>query len=205
MSTDHSITFSELRTDRLLLRPLREEDRAPFIAYHERSRDHLRPWSPRMPEGVTLDQFFTQQLDRAQRGLADGTVLRLGAFLLDGNELVGMFNLNNIVRGVFEGADAGWQIAARHTGKKLATEGVYALLDIALAPPHPAPAHPRGLNLHRVQANIIPQNTASLKVAENCGFRREGLAEKMLKINGAWQDHVMHAKLACEHECRWLR
>lgn len=199
MSADHSIAFLELRTERLLLRPLREGDRGDFIAYHEQSREHLRPWSPRMPEGVTLDQFFTQQLERSQRGMRDGTVLRLGAFLLDGGELAGMFNLNNIVRGVFECADAGWQVGAGHTGKYLASEGVWALLDIAFAPA------PIGLGLHRVQANVIPQNTASLRVAEKCGFRREGLAEKMLRINGAWQDHVMHAKLASEHEGRWLR
>ena len=199
MSADHSIAFAELRTERLLLRPLREGDCGAFIAYHERSREHLRPWSPRMPEGVTLDQFFTQQLERSQRGMRDGTVLRLGAFLLDGNEPVGMFNLNNIVRGVFECADAGWQVGAGHTGKSLASEGVWALLDIAFAPA------PLGLGLHRVQASVIPQNTASLRVAEKCGFRHEGLAEKMLKINGAWQDHVMHAKLASEHEGRWLR
>lgn len=199
MSVDHSIAFTELRTERLLLRPLREEDRAAFIVYHEKSREHLRPWSPRMPDGVTLDQFFTQQLERSQRGLKDGTVLRLGAFMLAGNALIGMFNLNNIVRGVFECADAGWQVGVEHTGHYLATEGVWALLDVAFAPP------PLGLGLHRVQANVIPQNTASLRVAEKCGFRREGLAEKMLRINGAWQDHVMHAKLATEHECRWLR
>lgn len=199
MTADHSITFIELRTERLLLRPLREEDRETFIGYHEKSRDHLRPWSPRMPDGVTMDQFFTQQLERSQRGLKDGTVLRLGAFLPAGGGLAGMFNLNNIVRGVFECADAGWQVGIGYTGKHLATEGVWALLDIAFAPA------PLGLGLHRVQANVIPQNTASLRVAEKCGFRREGLAEKMLRINGAWQDHVMHAKLASEHEGRWLR
>jgi ribosomal-protein-alanine N-acetyltransferase len=202
VSADHSISFSELRTDRLLLRPLREEDRPAFIAYHDRSREHLRPWSPRTPEGVTLEQLFTQQLERSQRGLRDGSVLRLMAFALEpgpGTNLVGMFNLNNIVRGVFECADAGWQVGAGHTGKYLATEGVWALLDVAFAPP------PRGLGLHRVQANVIPLNGPSLRVAEKCGFRREGLAHKMLKINGAWQDHVMHAKLADEHEMRFLK
>jgi [ribosomal protein S5]-alanine N-acetyltransferase len=199
VSADHSISFGELRTDRLLLRPLREEDRAAFVGYHEKSREHLRPWSPRMPDGVTLEQFFTQQLERSQRGMRDGTVLRLGAFVLTDGVLVGMFNLNNIVRGVFECADAGWQVGTGHTGQDLATEGVWALLDIAFANP------PRGLSLHRVQANIIPQNGPSLRVAEKCGFRREGLAKKMLKINGAWQDHVMHAKLADEHVGRYVR
>jgi ribosomal-protein-alanine N-acetyltransferase len=45
------------------------------------------------------------------------------------------------------------------------------------------------LGLHRVEANIIPSNTASLGVARNCGFRKEGYSPRYLRIAGTWQDH----------------
>jgi ribosomal-protein-alanine N-acetyltransferase len=35
-------------------------------------------------------------------------------------------------------------------------------------------------------------------VLERNGFRREGLARRLLKINGVWEDHVLHALLAEE-------
>jgi ribosomal-protein-alanine N-acetyltransferase len=51
-----------------------------------------------------------------------------------------------------------------------------------------------------VQANIIPGNLPSLRVAQKCGLRREGMAPRYLKIAGQWQDHVMTAKTIEEHD-----
>ncbi|WP_330651588.1 GNAT family N-acetyltransferase [Tepidibacter aestuarii] len=44
--------------------------------------------------------------------------------------------------------------------------------------------------LHRIEANIMPKNKASLRVVEKLGFYNEGLALKYLKINGKWEDHI---------------
>ena len=46
------------------------------------------------------------------------------------------------------------------------------------------------LNLHRIEANIMPKNKASLKVVEKLGFINEGISKKYLKINGSWEDHI---------------
>lgn len=46
------------------------------------------------------------------------------------------------------------------------------------------------LGLHRIEANIMPKNKASLRVAEKLDFKNEGLSTKYLKINGVWEDHI---------------
>ena len=51
------------------------------------------------------------------------------------------------------------------------------------------------LGLHRIEANIMPCNLPSLGVAEKCGFVREGLSRKYLKINGVWEDHIHMVRL----------
>jgi ribosomal-protein-alanine N-acetyltransferase len=51
------------------------------------------------------------------------------------------------------------------------------------------------LRLHRVEAACIPSNTASARLLERCGFIREGRAREYLCINGAWQDHLLYARL----------
>lgn len=185
----------EFQTERLTLRPLTSADRHAFIRFHTISREHLRPWSPTMPD-MPLEMYFDTQLERTHRALSAGDALRLIALDRLSGRMAGTFNLNNIVRGVFESADAGWAVSADFIGRGVATEGVTALLDIAFAPPD---SHIHGLGLHRVQANIIPANLASLRVAHKCGFRTEGIAIAMLKIAGEWHDHIMHAKLAHEH------
>ncbi len=169
-----------------------EADRGEFIRAMRDSADHLRPWSPRLAEGGADDAFFDRTLARAWSEWRGGTGVRLIGFRDDGR-MAGTFSLNTIVRGVFENADAGWSVMTDCLRQGFATEGVMAMLGLAFRP------EPLGLGLHRVQANVIPANDASLRVARKCGFREEGLARAMLRIDGRWQDHVMLAKLADEH------
>jgi [ribosomal protein S5]-alanine N-acetyltransferase len=49
------------------------------------------------------------------------------------------------------------------------------------------------LGLHRVQAAVVPENKASARVLQKCGFREEGLARRYLFLDGQWKDHRMFA------------
>jgi ribosomal-protein-alanine N-acetyltransferase len=194
----HSLEAISIQTPRMVLRPLGAQDRDEFIRVHELSRELWRPWTPAQAAGDTASQQFTRAYETGLRGLQAGTQFRVIGELADGR-IAGFFSLSEIVRGVFQNAYAGWRISAEVAGSGYATEGVRGILDLAFAAPG------RGLGLHRVQANIIPANAASLRVAEKCGFRREGLAARYLQIAGFWQDHVMFARTREEHDFVYLR
>lgn len=187
-----------IQTGLLELRGIRENDRAEYVRLREISQEHLRPWKPTPPEGATFDDGFDLLLQMAEEGMANGTAIKRTAALPDGR-LAGFFTLSQIFRRSLQSAYAGWWVSADQIGRGIATTGVLALLDLAFAP------EPAGLGLHRVQASIIPSNAASIRVAEKAGFRLEGRAKEYLNINGAWQDHLMFAKLATEHEPVFLR
>ncbi len=53
-----------------------------------------------------------------------------------------------------------------------------------------------------MQIAIIPRNSASRRVVEKLNVRNEGVAERYLEINGAWEDHVRYAITAEEWEKR---
>lgn len=181
-----------LRTPRMTVRPILDSDRSEFIRVHQRSRAHFEPWMPARDPGESLDAFFNAYVRRAQQEYANRTGVRLVGELPDGR-LAGFFSLFHIVRMAFQNAYASWSVSADQTGRGFATEGVSAILDLAFT------CEPRGLGLHRVQANIIPENRASIRVAEKLGFRREGTARRYLEIAGQWRDHHLYAKLKEEH------
>jgi len=46
-------------------------------------------------------------------------------------------------------------------------------------------------NIWTLQAGIFPENTASIKIHEACGFRLLGTREKIGKMNGTWRDTIL--------------
>jgi ribosomal-protein-alanine N-acetyltransferase len=102
------------------------------------------------------------------------------------DEIVGVINLGNIVRGLLQGAYVGYYAFAPHAGKGLMHEGMQLVLKHAF----------RKLKLHRLEANIQPGNHASIRLARSCGFVREGLSRRYLKVAGKWKDHQRWAILA---------
>jgi len=76
---------------------------------------------------------------------------------------------------------------ARHR-QGLATEAVSAMLDFCFGE----------LTLHRVEAFIDPDNTASRALAEKLGFRCEGLLRQSLRVGDAWRSEMLYALLAAE-------
>lgn len=94
-----------------------------------------------------------------------------------------MVSLNQIFMGPFQNAMLGYWLGVAHTGRGYMTEG------LALAVRHAF----SDLGLHRVEANIRPENAASLALIRRLGFREEGYSPRYLEIAGVWADHVRFA------------
>jgi L-amino acid N-acyltransferase YncA len=45
-----------------------------------------------------------------------------------------------------------------------------------------------------LQAGIFPENTASVAIHEQCGFRLVGVREKLGKLDGAWRDVALYER-----------
>lgn len=97
----------------------------------------------------------------------------------DTEELAGVFNISNVIRGMFHCGYLGYYAFAGHERQGLMREGLQVLLKHAF----------KSMKLHRLEANIQPGNAASVALAASCGFRKEGYSPRYLKVRGRWRDH----------------
>lgn len=166
----------------LTLRPLLEHDRGEFLEIVRRNRAAIAHWIPLHEAGENDDAYFDRQLRHCAEGDATGRCYRRVAISPDGS-IRGMFCLNSISRGLAWEADAVWWIDDRVAGRGVATAGVRTLLAHAFGD------MPTGLGLHGVHCGIEPENGASVRVAEKCGFVHKPDRKSHLKVGERW---VMH-------------
>ncbi len=170
-------------TERLHLVALDDKSAPDLLQYRLRNRVHLAPWEPSRPER-DLNEWAVE-LHRRRQESEDRQGLQLGLRLKKSDELVGLIQFSNVVRGVFQACHLGFSLDHAYVGRGLMFEGLQRSVEIMFADWH----------LHRVMANHLPENKRSEKVLEKLGFDVEGLAKSYLKINGAWRDHVLRSKV----------
>ena len=152
-------------------------DTREFLALMQASRRLHHPWV----QPPSDRKAFSDYVERVSaRGVSSLVCLRKG------HAIVGVANLSEIVRGLFQSAYLGFYGSAPYLGQGLMREGVGLLLKHAFL----------DLKLHRVEANVQPANTRSLALVKALGFRKEGYSPRYLKICGRWRDHERWARLA---------
>ena len=166
-----------MRNGRTYIRDVAARDRKELLALAESSRELHWPWiSPPLTA-----HMFRAYLRRTQRDDHAGYVI----CLRESDAIVGVINVNNVIRGSFRSASVGYYAAQAHVGKGYMAEGLEQVKAHAF----------RHLGLHRLEANIQPNNEASIRLVRSCGFVREGLSRNFLFINGAWRDHERWAAI----------
>ena len=163
---------------RVFVRPGSLKDEDVFLAAVDRSRKLHHPWVQAPSTSETYRDYLMKRQD--PRG---------AAFFIWTNEpdgLVGVVNLDEIVRGCFMSAYLGYYAFVPLAGRGLMRKGLSLIVTHAFTT----------MKLHRLEANIQPGNTRSRALVKKLGFRREGISPRYLKINGRWRDHERWAILA---------
>ncbi len=174
-----------ISTARLVLALAHEDLAKRVIEFYKRNELHLTPWDPPKPTNFLTEDVQRKRLRQAESDAQAGTAMRWWLYLQgEPNVLVGSIGLNAIARGPFQNALLGYSLDCELQGQGLMQEGLNAVITHAFS---------AKVNLHRIQANVLPDNLRSLRVLERLGFEREGYARDYLYIHDKWHDHVMFA------------
>jgi ribosomal-protein-alanine N-acetyltransferase len=174
---------------RVVLRTMNEQDYEPWFEVRSRCREWLLKWEPRSAHATHLAEDHRSFVSRCairERERQIGTGYGFGMFFE--GRFIGEITLSSIQRGPLQSAYVGYWIDESLAGRGLMPEAVVTMLQYAF----------ESLRLHRVEINIIPRNAPSRRVVEKLGLRVEGIAERYLEIDGAWEDHARYAITAEE-------
>jgi [ribosomal protein S5]-alanine N-acetyltransferase len=161
------------------------EDANQFLQLELDNREFFQNFGiDRNPEYYTLDvqkDIINQRIEKAKQD----TEYYFGIYKTDNNELIGSIGIFQVQRGPLQRAIVGYSLSQKHNGKGYSTEAVKEVVDYAF----------NTLQLHRLEAGVMPHNIGSIRVLEKAGFEKEGLTRKNVKINGKWEDHYLFASI----------
>jgi ribosomal-protein-alanine N-acetyltransferase len=156
---------------RVTLRPLTGHDQSEFLDLVGVSSDLHRPWMS-LPSTPQQFQAYVARYEKPDEESLLICVRGTGA-------IAGMVNINSVIRGRFQSGSLSYAAFAPTAGKGYMTEGLEFVVRYAF----------EQLRIHRLEAQIQPDNHASISLVRRVGFRYEGTSPELLFIDGAWRDH----------------
>ena len=157
---------------RVYIRDLRVDDATTCVAAARASRRLHGRW---VHPPLAGEDFIA----RMQKRRLFTNSASLIACRRDDDVVVGQFNLSDIIRGPLQQAFLGYYGFIPHIGAGYMREGMALVLSHAFG----------ALALHRIEANVQPENVRSVALVAASGFVCEGYSERYLKIAGRWRDH----------------
>ena len=154
------------RGRRVYLRAPRTADAKEIITTVRASRRLHRPWVYPTETKTAFDGYIrrTREPDFVGLLVCRGT----------DDRIIGMANLSQIFRGNLQGAYLGFWGSAECAGQGYMTEGIRLVLAYAF----------KRLRLHRIEANVQPDNEKSKALIKRSGLRYEGFSPRYLKVGG---------------------
>lgn len=174
-----------LETERMTMRPPTHSDFRNWTGLRRESRAFLEKWEPNWAEDHLSRKGFANRVYWSNRAVNSGSAVPLFLFRRDNAHLLGAITLDNIRRGPSQSGTLGYWIGESHARQGYMREAIVALVHYAF----------ERLDLSRVEAACLPENTPSRGVLEKCGFKYEGVAQSYLQINGRWSNHVLYSVL----------
>jgi len=175
--------LSILETPRLRLRALTEGDVPSLFAIYK-DPGAMRYWShPAMTDIAEAEALLKDIESHA----GPQTLFEWGIARREDDFVIGTCTLHRIDR-QHRRAELGYILRRDLWGRGLAHEALTALVSHAFG----------AMDLHRLEADIDPRNTSSIRSIERLGFKLEGQLRERYFLAGEIQDSLIYGLLAPE-------
>lgn len=171
-------------TGRLILRLLGEEEAPAVLQFYRKNRAVFEPY-----EAIHPEQFYTESYQRTLLNCElsltlKHNLIRFYVFRRENpDEIIGTVCFRNIDRSTYYSCETGYRFSPAYWHKGYAREALAFGIQLMFEEFH----------LHRIEATVMPENTASIRLLESLAFQQEGIAREYALIQGKWEDHIRFA------------
>lgn len=177
--------YPVIETDRLILRLPEMGDYVGWARLRRESDAFLAPWEPLRESDYLSQKSFRYRVAWGRTAVIEKRALPLLLIRRSDGALLGGITLDNMQAGVSQSCTAGYWMGAAHARQGYMLEALKASVNYTFTQ----------LDISRIQAGCLPENTASRALLEKSGFKYEGVAQSYLQIAGRWRNHVLYANL----------
>lgn len=164
-----------LEAARLRLRPYLDSDTTALFALYG-DPQVTRYWShPAWTDPAQAQLYLSLRKDEPTTAVHAWAIADKAS-----NELIGALTFFSI-SGTHARAEVGYSLMSKYQGKGLGTEALSTALKYGFDT----------LNLYRIEADVDPRNTGSIKLLEKLNFKREGFLRQRWRVNGEVCDSVL--------------
>jgi ribosomal-protein-alanine N-acetyltransferase len=174
-----------IETDRLVIKTADTSFGVPLYRYLQKNIDFLQPWEPiRDSTYYFKDSIENRLLDQIS-AYENKKEINYYIFKKEHEYIIGTIGFSGIILGPFMSCFLGYKLDKDEINKGYMTEALSnAIAEVFY-----------DFDLHRIEANVMPSNNASISVLVKLGFVYEGESKKYLKINGRWENHCHYVLL----------
>jgi ribosomal-protein-alanine N-acetyltransferase len=175
------IPFPVIETERLMLRELTDADVNEIFVF--RSHPEIMRYLDRAPD-TSLDQA-KGSIERNSKALHAGEGICWGISLKSEPKVIGTIAIWNITKEHHRG-EIGYTLHPDHQAKGIMQEAMKAIVGYGF----------HTMKLHSFEANVNPENEASIKLLERSNFIKEAHFKENYFYDGRYLDSVIYSLLA---------
>lgn len=176
-------------TERLILRPLYEGDYKAWVNGYTQALPRQGPFDASVLSTEELSEAcFRNLLWSDWHAFEAGWSFNFYAFRKETGVFVGASQVWGVQRGDCQRGTLGFWVLNTHWRQGLGYEMAEATLRYGF----------HDLGLHRIEAEVLPQNESSIFLCQKLGMQSEGLRRGALRVDGLWRDHAVFSLLASD-------
>jgi ribosomal-protein-alanine N-acetyltransferase len=168
---------------KVYINPVHRSEVESLLELETRNKEFFNQYAPNRDSDFYTLEGQVKRLEKMEENREKDLGYSFGIYLNENKELIGTIGFFKLERAPAHKAMVGYSLDKERNGKGYMTEALKLIVDFGF----------NQIKLHRIEAEVMPHNIASIRILENIGFHKEGIAKKNVMINGKWEDHQVLA------------